>query len=109
MKRPERELEEDLEIKFHPRETESISIDVPEDAFNSLKQVAAGRDMSVKALLKFYIGRGLRQDIARLFGDRVLETTEEVLTRHLQSEEEVSSIIREIRSESIGYQERLEV
>ena len=46
--------------------------------------------MSVEALVKLYIGQGLRQDLARLFADRVLETTAQVLTHHLQSDAEVS-------------------
>jgi hypothetical protein len=65
----------------------------------SLEKVAASRDMSVEALVKLYIGQGLRQDLARLFADRVLETTEQVLTRYIQSEEEVSAILKEIRGE----------
>jgi hypothetical protein len=36
----------------------------------SLRQVAAQRDMSEEALLKFYIGQGLRQDLAPLWGPR---------------------------------------
>ena len=87
MKKPEAELEEEFDLKFRPRGTESVSIEIPKDTLSSLKQVADGRDMSVQALLKFYIGQGLRQDVARLFGDRVLDTTEEVLARHLQSKD----------------------
>ena len=100
MKKPENELEDEFELKFRPRETETLSIAIPTDTLVSLNKVAASRDMSVQALLKFYVGQGLRQDLARLFGDRVLETTEHVLTRYIQSEEEISSIIREIRSEA---------
>lgn len=100
MKKPECESEEKFDLIFHPRAKEKLSIAVPKEALASLKQVAGHRDMSVQALLKFYIGHGLRQDIARLFGARVLETTEAVLARHLQSEEEVRSIIREIRTET---------
>jgi hypothetical protein len=102
MKKPEDELEKEFEIKFRPRETETVSIEIPKDTLASLKKVAASRDMAVQALLKFYIGQGLRHDLARLFGDRVLETTEQVLARHMQSQEEISSIIREIRSEAVG-------
>jgi hypothetical protein len=52
--------------------------------------------MPLEALVKFYIGQGLRQDLAKLFSDRVLETTAQVLARHIQSEEEISTIIQEI-------------
>ena len=36
----------------------------------SLEEVAASRDMSIDALLKFYIGNGLREDKTKLFSDR---------------------------------------
>jgi hypothetical protein len=98
MKKPKQESP----LSFHPRETEVISLPIPKDAVVSLKQVAAQRDMSYQALLKLYIGQGLRQDLARLFGERVLETTAHVLARHLQSDEEVASIMREIREASVS-------
>jgi hypothetical protein len=97
MKKPE----EEFELRLHPRETETVSIEIPKDALTSLKKVAASRDMSDQALLKLYIGQGLRHDIARLFGNRVLETTEQVLAKHIQSEEELTSITQEIRSEAL--------
>ena len=102
MKKPEDQLEEEFEIKFRPRETEMVSIAIPKDTLASLKEVAVSRDMSVQALLKFYIGQGLRHDLARFFGDRVLETTEHILARHMQSQEEVFSILREIRSQAVS-------
>ena len=50
-------------------------LQVPVDVMRSLEQVATSRDMLLDALLKFYIGQGLRQDVAKLFGDRLLEKT----------------------------------
>lgn len=102
MKKPEHDVEQEIDLEFHPRETAMVSIAVPKDTLASLEQVAASRNMTVQALLKFYIGRGLRDDLARLFGDRVLETTELVLARHIQSKETVSSILGEIRSKAAG-------
>ena len=92
-----KKTEEDLELHFRPRAMETVSIDIPKEALNSLKKIAAIRDMSYQALLKFYIGQGLRQDLSRLFADRVLDTATEVLARHISSEEKVSEIIRELR------------
>ena len=91
---------EKIELNFRPRMTETVSIDIPKDTLDSLKKVADRRDMSYKALLKFYIGQGLRQDIAKIFADRVLDTAAEVLSRQIQSEEEISAIIREIQEAS---------
>ena len=90
-------LKENSELYIRPRPTESVSIEIPVDTLASLKKVAAKRDMSDQALIKFYVGQGLREDLARLFGDRILETTAEVLAKHLESEEEVTAILQEIR------------
>ncbi len=83
MKKPEGEPL----LSVRPRETEVVSLAIPKDTLASLRQVAAQREISDQALLKFYIGQGLRQDLARLFGDRVLATTARGLARHLQSDE----------------------
>jgi hypothetical protein len=91
-----KKTEKKFDLRFRPRVAETVSIEIPKDALNSLKKVAAIRDMSFQALLKFYIGQGLRQDLSRSFADRVLDKTAEVLAKHIQSEEEVSAIIREI-------------
>ena len=92
-----KKAEEEFELRFRPRAVETVSIEIPKDALDSLKKVAAIRDMSYQALLKFYIGQGLRQDLSRLFADRVLDNAAEILARHIESEEEVSAIIRELR------------
>lgn len=103
MKKPDEEVgkaEEGFPLRLHPRPATTMSIRIPTDTLASLEKVAASRDTSVEALTKLYIGHGLRQDLAKLFAERVLETTAQVLTRHLQSEEEVSAILREIRGEA---------
>lgn len=88
--------EEEFELRLRPRVSETVLLKILVDTLESLKKVAASRDMSLDALLKFYIGQSLRQDLAKLFGDRVLETTAQVLARHFDSEEEISAILREI-------------
>jgi len=98
MKKPE----EELTLNLRPRASEPVTITIPKDTLDSIQRAAASRDMSVEALLKFYIGQGLRQDLAKLFSDRVLETTAQVLARHIESEEEISAIIREIRGETVA-------
>ena len=98
MKKPE----EELGLNFRKRSSETISIEIPSDTLASIKSVAANRDMSYQALLKFYVGQGLRQDLTKLFADHVLETTAQVLARHIESEEQVSAILQEIRTEASG-------
>ena len=55
---------EALELRLRPRETETISIQIPKDTLESLAKIAEQRDMSLEALLKFYIGKCLRQDLS---------------------------------------------
>ncbi|HWK90574.1 MAG TPA: hypothetical protein VNP72_11365 [Longimicrobium sp.] len=87
-------------LRLRPRPTEDVTLAIPTDALTTLRRVAETRDMSQEALLRFYIGQGLRQDSARLYSERLIETTEEVLARHIPSEEERSAIMREIRGEA---------
>ena len=104
MKKPDEKMEtseEGFVLQLRSRPKTTVSIQIPVDTLASIEKVAASRDMSSQALIKFYIGQGLRQDLAKLFADRVLEKTAEVLTQHIQSEEEISAIIREIRTESV--------
>ncbi|MCI0525028.1 MAG: hypothetical protein L0Y75_07160 [Acidobacteria bacterium] len=92
--------EEGYTLRPRPRPSEDVILRLPLDALASIDRIAASRDMSREAIIKFYIGQGLRQDLAKLYGERVLEKTAQVLTKHLQSEEEVSAILREIRAEA---------
>ena len=104
MKQPDEETpkaKEGFVLQFRPRARTMVTLQIPVDTLASLEKVAASRDMSAEALIKLYVGQGLRQDLAKLFADRVLEKTAQVLTRHIQSEEEVSAIMKEIRVEAV--------
>jgi len=97
------QTEAEIKLQIKSRDTEALLLQVPVEAIRSLEQVATSRDMSIEALLKFYIGQGLRQDVAKLFNDRLLEKTLEtasvVLARHLDSKQEISNILAEIQAE----------
>ncbi|NEO54092.1 MAG: hypothetical protein F6K54_13985 [Okeania sp. SIO3B5] len=92
--------EEEFTIKLHPRIQEKVSLDIPTDTLASIKKVAASRDMSCEALLKLYIGQGLREDLAKSFSNRLLEATAEVLAKHINSKAEISDILEEIRNQT---------
>ncbi len=94
--------EEGFELKLRSRDSKPVIIHIPADTLTSLEKIAAGRDMSVEALLKLYIGQAMRQDLAKLSADRVLEKTAQVLKQHIRSEDEVSAILKEIRVETIS-------
>lgn len=93
-------LDEPMEMRLHPRQAETVAFAIPSDTLATIREVASTRDMSPEALMKLYIGQGLRQDSSRLFSERILETTARVLARHIESEEERSAILREIQGES---------
>jgi len=59
--------EEEIKLELRPRKAEIVSLNIPIDTLASLEKIAANRDMSVEALLKFYIGQGLREDLAKVF------------------------------------------
>ncbi|MBI3913578.1 MAG: hypothetical protein HY327_05260 [Chloroflexi bacterium] len=54
-------------LRLRPRPSAPVSIRILQDALASLSQVAVSREMSVEALIKFYVGRGLRQDLSDRF------------------------------------------
>jgi hypothetical protein len=66
-------LTHEFTLKVHPRPQEQISLTIPTDTLASLKKIAASRNLSDEALLKFYIGQGLRQDLAKQFGNLLIE------------------------------------
>jgi translation initiation factor IF-2 len=94
--------EEGFELKVRSRNSKPVTIQIPADTLASLEKIAAGRDMSVEALLKAYIGQSMRQDLAKLSADRVMEKTAQVLTKHINSQKEVSAILKEIRVSSVS-------
>ncbi|NEQ68451.1 MAG: hypothetical protein F6K21_23710 [Symploca sp. SIO2D2] len=61
MNKPENEFT----LQLHPRLQKQVSLNIPTDTLASLKKVAASRDMSCEALIKLYIGQGLRQDLEK--------------------------------------------
>ena len=90
--------ESEHEVRQRPRPAKTVPLILPVDVIASLQKVAERRGMgSYEALMKFYIGQGLREDLARLFYDRVLAQAAEVLARHNHSEEEIAAILAELR------------
>jgi hypothetical protein len=92
--------EEGWVLRFHPREEEVVSLALPVAALAKIDRIAERRAMSRKALLRSYIGEGLREDLAQNYANELLANTKQVLAQHLQSEEEVNAILQEIRTAS---------
>ena len=81
-----RKSNEPGKISLRPRPAEKVTLSIPVDTMETVRREAARRDMSPEALLKLYIGSGLRQDVSRSFSEGVLESPTEVLSRHVSSE-----------------------
>jgi len=45
--------------------TEEVSIRIPKETLEVLEKVAERKDLPLKALLKFYVGQGLRNDLSQ--------------------------------------------
>lgn len=44
---------------------EETSIGIPKETLEALEEVAKRKDLPLKALLKFYVGQGLRNDLSQ--------------------------------------------
>ncbi len=77
----------------------TISLRMPEDVVDELKQVAPLLGFSgYQPLIRTYIGQGLRQDLERLSQQPGIERIIESLRRHGVVEEVINSAIAELRS-----------
>ncbi len=67
MNKDEKEIitEEGFVLKFYPRETETVTLEISTDTLEVLEKKAKEKELPLKALLKFYIGQGLRQDLSQ--------------------------------------------
>lgn len=74
-----------------------VSIRVPLDTLEQLKQVAASRDLGYQSLLKLYIGEGLRKDIAAMKKETLLNETENLLREHLGDDQKLKTILGKLR------------
>ena len=50
-------------MKPYPEEKEEITISIPKLTFEALKKIAERKDLPLKAVIKFYIGQGMQQDL----------------------------------------------
>ena len=90
---------QEFNLKIKPRPSETVSIKIPLDTLDDLKKIANSRNMSVESLIKFYIGKNLREEITQQFSNQLLNSTLKVLTKHISSESQREEIIQEIKSE----------
>jgi hypothetical protein len=61
------QLSEPISLSVRPRQMTTVSLAIPQETLEHLREMAIERDMSLEALLKFYIGKGLRHDRSQRF------------------------------------------
>ena len=54
------ETPEGYAVTFRERESVEVKLNIPKELFENLEIVAKKRDLSVESVLKFFIGKGLR-------------------------------------------------
>ncbi len=80
------------------RPMSTISMRMPEDVIGDLKKVAPMLGMNgYQPLIRFYIGKGLRESLIELHGSQ-WERLAEILRQRGMSEEQVAEIIHEARN-----------
>lgn len=90
------ELSSTLE-RMRRQTTTDITLDLLDTVIESLEEVAAIKGMTTRALIRRYIGEGLREDLGDIMANRVKNATTQVLIERLESEDEVTAIMDEIR------------
>ena len=76
-----------------------VSIRIPEDVIDDLKRIAPVLGFSgYQALIKAYIGQGIRTDLERLEGSVELSMLIEILRRKGVKDEIISSAMSEAQS-----------
>lgn len=92
-------MTERIQKRLRPdRPMTTISIRMPEDVIEDLKQVAPTLGFSgYQPLIRAYIGQGLRRDLARLDNDKV-QVLAESLRRHGVDERLIAQAIAEVQA-----------
>lgn len=86
------------------RPTTPITMRMPVDVVEDLKTVARIKEMSgYQSLIKFYVGQGLRADLAALRVKSSAEKAREVLKKYDVDPEIVQEVEQALREESGDY------
>lgn len=76
----------------------AVTLRMPEDVVEDLKQVSARLGFSgYQPLIRAYVGQGLRVDLERLEKEAALESLLEILKRHGVSEEILAKAVAEVK------------
>lgn len=81
----------------HKRPLTMISLRMPADVLEDLKQVARLKEMSgYQALIKFYVGQGLRKDLADLRRKDAAQKARIILEKHKVDPEIIEEVVETV-------------
>jgi hypothetical protein len=84
-----------LEIKERP--SKMVSLRIPVDTLEQLREVAESKDLGYQSLLKLYIGEGLRKDLSAMKTHSLMNETENLLRKHLGNDRKLNTILNKLR------------
>ena len=79
-----------------------VSLRIPLDTLEQLKEVAASKDLGYQSLLKLYMGEGLRKDLSALKTHSLMNETESLLRKHLRNDRKLHTIMSKLRKAAAG-------
>lgn len=93
-----------IEARKHPdRPMTTISMRLPEDVIDDLKKIAPMLGMSgYQPLIRFFIGKGLRESMVELHGSQ-WERLADVLRQRGMDDDQVADVIAEARNGPVDH------
>ena len=78
----------------------TVNLDLPEDVIDDLKRIAPQLGFAdYRALIRAYVGQGLRVDLERLAGDTEVASLIESLRRHGVDDAVIASAVAEAKGD----------
>jgi hypothetical protein len=77
-------------------ESESVTVELPVEAAKRLRAIAKHRAMEPSDLARMYVGRGIREDLQRVFEEQALEVARDVV-REMHSADEAEQVVARVR------------
>lgn len=84
-------------LKIKERPSRMVSLRIPLDTLEQLKEVATSKDLGYQSLLKLYIGEGLRKDLSTMKTHNVMNEAENLLRKHLGNDRKLRTILSKLR------------
>lgn len=80
------------------RPTTTITLKIPVDVMQDLEKAAEEKEMSnAEALIQFYVGKGLRKDLAEIRRKHSVEQAKQILEKHHIEPKIIEEVVAVVR------------